>query len=70
MVSSIPTFSFKKVNIKREYVTPMLMIAGMIIAGMILEPWLVLPMLGMSYIAMIPISIVHYHKYFKKKIMQ
>jgi CDP-diacylglycerol--serine O-phosphatidyltransferase len=68
MVSNVPTFAFKKVNVKREYVMLLLVLAALLIVSIILEPWLVLPFVGLFYIAMIPISIFHYFKYFQSKI--
>ncbi|AIF80662.1 CDP-diacylglycerol--serine O-phosphatidyltransferase [endosymbiont of Acanthamoeba sp. UWC8] len=66
MVSSVPTFSFKKININRKYVTLMLVSVGLLIASMVLEPWITLPIVGLTYLLLIPLSTFHYYKYFKK----
>ena len=62
MVSTIPTFSFKKVDIEREYV--MLLFVGMalLISSIILEPWLILPFVGAAYLISIPVSVYSYYR--------
>lgn len=62
MISRIPTFSFKRLHIRREYVSFILLIVALIMAGIILEPWIVLPILILIYLLTIPISIYFYIK--------
>ena len=57
MVSTIPTFSFKKVRIPNAWVLPVLLIVGLLAAFLVTEPWLTLVGLGFAYLALIPISI-------------
>lgn len=57
MVSTIPTFSFKKVRIPNTWVLPMLLIIGLLAAFLVTEPWTTLSVMGVAYIAMIPISV-------------
>jgi CDP-diacylglycerol--serine O-phosphatidyltransferase len=57
MVSTIPTFSFKKVRIPNAWVLPMLLIIGALTAFLVTEPWKTLSVLGVAYVAMIPVSI-------------
>ncbi|RZI46346.1 CDP-diacylglycerol--serine O-phosphatidyltransferase [Rickettsiales endosymbiont of Peranema trichophorum] len=62
MISRVPTFSLKNVNIKRENITVFLVLAGVIIAGVLLEPWILLPILGILYILLIPLSVLRYRQ--------
>lgn len=57
MVSTIPTFSFKKVRIPNPWVLPMLLIIGLLAAFLVTEPWLTLAGLGVAYVGLVPISI-------------
>lgn len=57
MVSTIPTFSFKKVRIPNAWVLPVLLLVGLLAAFLVTEPWLTLVVLGFVYIGLIPISI-------------
>jgi len=62
MISRTPTFSFKRLHIRREHVSFMLLVVALIMAGIILEPWIVLPILISIYLLTIPISIYSYLK--------
>ncbi len=66
MASRIPTFSIKKIVIRREYVSLALVIAGFLIATLIIQPWLALLCIGVAYAASIPFSCA-YFVYLKKK---
>lgn len=57
MVSTIPTFSFKKVRIPHKWVLPMLLIVGLLAAFLVTEPWLTLAGLGALYLGLIPLSV-------------
>ncbi|MCA1907209.1 MAG: CDP-diacylglycerol--serine O-phosphatidyltransferase [Magnetospirillum sp.] len=57
MVSTIPTFSFKKVRIPNAWVLPVLLVVGLLAAFLVTEPWLTLVVLGFVYLGMIPFSI-------------
>ena len=57
MVSTIPTFSFKKVRIPNAWVLPVLLLVGLLAAFLVTEPWLTLVVLGFAYLGLIPISI-------------
>ncbi|MBR9971259.1 CDP-diacylglycerol--serine O-phosphatidyltransferase [Magnetospirillum sulfuroxidans] len=57
MVSTIPTFSFKKVRIPNAWVLPVLLIVGLLAAFLVTEPWLTLVVLGFAYLGLIPVSI-------------
>lgn len=57
MVSTIPTFSFKKVRIPNAWVLPVLLVVGLIAAFLVTEPWLTLALIGASYLGLIPVSV-------------
>ena len=62
MVSKIPTFSFKAVHVKKEYVSALLMIVSLLFAALLLEPWILLPLLNITYLLTIPLSIYCYQR--------
>jgi CDP-diacylglycerol---serine O-phosphatidyltransferase len=62
MVSKIPTFSFKAVHVKKEYVSPLLMVVSLLFAALLLEPWILLPLLNAIYLLTIPFSIFSYRR--------
>ena len=57
MVSTIPTFSFKKVRVPNHWVLPVLLVVGALAAFLVTEPWLTLSVVGLTYMALIPVSI-------------
>jgi CDP-diacylglycerol---serine O-phosphatidyltransferase len=56
MVSQIPTFSFKKMRVKKESVLPVLIVVGLLGAVVASYPWFVLTAICAVYLAIIPIS--------------
>ncbi|MBC8242531.1 MAG: phosphatidylcholine/phosphatidylserine synthase [Alphaproteobacteria bacterium] len=56
MISQIPTYSFKRVRIRRELVLPLLVVVGIVAAVLFSYPWFVLSVLGALYLASIPFS--------------
>ncbi|MFI4984261.1 MAG: CDP-diacylglycerol--serine O-phosphatidyltransferase [Rickettsiales bacterium] len=61
MISTIPTFSFKKVSVKKVYVPLLLLIVAIFIGGVLLEPWIALPFLGLVFWCTIPYSCYTYY---------
>lgn len=57
MVSTIPTFSFKKVRIPNAWVLPILLVIGLLAAFLVTEPWKTLAVIGAGYVALIPVSV-------------
>lgn len=57
MVSTIPTFSFKKARIPNAWVLPTLLLVGLLAAFLVTEPWLTLFVMGAVYLALIPVSV-------------
>ena len=62
MVSRVPTFSAKKVEINRSLVPFIMLMIAAFFAFIILEPWVALPFVGAVYIITIPLSIISYYK--------
>lgn len=58
MISRIPTFSLKKLHVKREHVLPTLVLVGLLAALLVSYPWFTLAAVGLAYLASIPLSIV------------
>ncbi|WHQ46830.1 MAG: CDP-diacylglycerol--serine O-phosphatidyltransferase [Candidatus Midichloria sp.] len=67
MISQLPTFSGRKISVKREYVVPLLVLTGVIMAGILIEPWFILPLMGIGYILSIPISAIYYYRFYYNK---
>lgn len=65
MASRVPTFSSKKIVIKRHFATFSLAVAGLIIASAIIKPWIALPILAIGYVITVPISLVVFLKKYK-----
>lgn len=56
LVSTIPTYSFKKLKISRQWILPTMLITGAIAVFLINAPWLTLSVVGFAYICSIPLS--------------
>lgn len=62
MVSTAPTFSFKKLRVPHEYAVPGLAGVGLVAAALVNQPWWTLTALGVVYLATIPVSIRQYRR--------
>ncbi|MCC7275161.1 MAG: phosphatidylcholine/phosphatidylserine synthase [Alphaproteobacteria bacterium] len=62
MISSIPTYAFKKLRVPQSQVPLALLGVGVLAAGGVSEPWLTLVVLGLVYIALIPLGIRSYRR--------
>lgn len=58
LASRFPTFLFKNIQIKPEYISLSMMISAIVIINVIIYPWYSLPVLACIYILSIPISIL------------
>lgn len=56
MVSSLPTFAFKKLRVRRDLVLPTLLIIGLFAASIATMPWATLAVIGAAFIATFPFS--------------
>lgn len=66
VVSRIPTFSFKSVNIPRNIISLVMFFFGLLIVLLITKPWITLPIIGVVYLSSIPITAITY-LYLKRK---
>jgi CDP-diacylglycerol---serine O-phosphatidyltransferase len=62
VVSSIPTFSFKKVKVPSNRVLPLMIVAGAFVTALVSAPWTTLSGVLIVYLATIPFSIKTYRK--------
>lgn len=62
LVSRLPTFSFKKVRIRKEFGSLVLAFAALVTIALILEPWTTLPIIGAGYIILLPFSLASYYR--------
>ena len=58
LASRLPTFLFKNVPIKPEYISLILILSAIIIINIIIYPWYTLPLIGLIYILSIPYCII------------
>jgi CDP-diacylglycerol---serine O-phosphatidyltransferase len=56
MVSRIPTYSLKKINVQRDYILPTLVAAAAGLAMLYFYPWWTLAALGLAYMISIPLG--------------
>jgi CDP-diacylglycerol--serine O-phosphatidyltransferase len=66
MVSRIPTFSLKGVNLPHNYVLPLLLLFCLVVGFAIEVPWATLTVVLFIYIATIPISLITYRRLKRK----
>ncbi len=62
MISNIPIYSGKMINIEQRYASIFIIGFGLLLGSAILEPWVILPVMLILYIISIPIGIYFYHK--------
>lgn len=62
MISKVPTFSFKNLVVRREYISLLFIAVACVISAIVIEPWIFLPIIALIYIAMIPISVASYYR--------
>jgi CDP-diacylglycerol--serine O-phosphatidyltransferase len=62
MVSKIPTFAFKGMNIQPNQIIFLLGIIGVFVIGMMTRPWLTLPIVSLAYLISFVFSFNAYRK--------
>jgi CDP-diacylglycerol--serine O-phosphatidyltransferase len=62
MISRLPTFSFKSVNIPNRWVPVVLVIVGLVVASLLNAPWETLSICVLFYLLSIPIGGVSFKK--------
>lgn len=65
-VSSVPTFSFKKLSIRREYVLFYLLGISIFATLLVTNVWATMSVVGLLYIVTIPLAMVHHRRRFGK----
>jgi CDP-diacylglycerol---serine O-phosphatidyltransferase len=66
MVSTLPTFSFKKGRIPRHLVLPSLLTAALVMGVLASSPWIGLSLLGLAYVGLLPFSLIAYRRQAKR----
>ena len=62
MVSSIPTFSVKRIRVPHRLMVPVLAAVGLVAAALVSAPWMLLSVVGICYIGSLPFSLRQYRK--------
>ncbi len=62
MVSRIPTFSGKKIKVRRDYVLPLLFLVGVLGTLLATEPWITLSVLLVGYLCLMPLGVRSYRR--------
>lgn len=62
MVSRVPTYSFKRVRVPREYIGLVLLGVGILVAGLLNQPWYTLAAIEIAYMVSIPFSLKAHEK--------
>ncbi len=63
-VSNVPTFSFKKINIKREYVLFYLLGIAILATMLVTNVWATMSVVGLIYILTIPMAVIYHRRRF------
>lgn len=67
MASRVPTYSIKKLIIKREFISLLLVFFAILIVLGFIQHWLMVLFVGAIYFALIPVSTLHYYSLKNKK---
>lgn len=62
MISRIPVFSGKTLNIKKKFAAIITIGVGLIFGFAILEPWVVLPIVGILYLLFLPFGVLLFYR--------
>jgi len=62
VVSSIPTFSFKKIKIQAKWAVPTMILVGAFVTALVSAPWTTLSAVLFAYLGLIPISVRDYQR--------
>lgn len=62
MVSRIPTYSFKRVQVPRRMALPLMIVVGLLAAFLVTNPWTTLSVVGLVYLATLPLAWRSYHR--------
>lgn len=62
MISTVPTFSFKRLKMKRRHALLVLILVGLVLASLTAEPWLTISSVVLAYLVSIPFSWLSYRR--------
>lgn len=62
MISSLATFSWSALRLRRNIRLEAIAVAGLLAAALLTEPWLTLLVISLLYVAMIPFGVFSYRK--------
>jgi len=62
MVSRLPTYSFKKGRVPRQFVLPLLLGAALVMGVLASAPWIAGSLIGLAYVSLIPFSWLAYRR--------
>jgi len=62
MISRLPTYSFKLLRVRRDFVLPTLVLVGFAAAILVSYPWITLGTLGLAYLGSIPFSVMRHRR--------
>ncbi len=65
-ISNVPTFSFKKMSIKRQYVLFYLLGIGIFATLLVTQIWATMSVVGLLYLLTIPMSVINHRRRFGK----
>jgi CDP-diacylglycerol--serine O-phosphatidyltransferase len=66
-VSKIPTFSIKKIKIRKDFLSAIMLATGFTTILLITYPWTIIPFILAMYLLSIPVSTYTYKKFIKKE---
>lgn len=62
MVSQVPTFSFKRIRVRRDFIVLTLILVGLGAAVLVSYPWFTVALLTIAYLATVPFAIHRHSK--------
>jgi CDP-diacylglycerol--serine O-phosphatidyltransferase len=66
MVSKVPTFSVKRLMVRRQFALPMMLLIAVATGFLVTETWATLGLMGLFYLASIPFSMVTFSRLSKR----
>jgi len=66
MISRVPTYSFKRLRVRREYVLPTLIAVALTAAVLVNHPWAVVAIFWTLYVGSIPHAVYTYRRHEKR----
>lgn len=67
MVSRVPTYSFKRIRVRGDFILPLLIIVALVAAMFATNPWESLLVIAIAYAALMPISYLNFNRRLAKE---